>query len=115
MELTIYDIIKGPLISDKAYRLNRTLNQLVLEVHLAATKPQIKRALERLFNVKVSEVRTGIRKYKRTRGLNKKAPVRPSLVKMKIAYVSLAEGHRLNLFEQAGVASQTVENSKQAE
>jgi large subunit ribosomal protein L23 len=110
MELTIYDIIKGPLISDKAYRLNRTLNQLVLEVHVAATKPQIKNALERLFNVKVKEVRTGIRKYTKAHGrLNKRFVARPSQAKMKIAYVSLAEGHKLNLFEQAEVAPRAAE------
>ncbi len=38
MELTVYDIIKGPVISDKAYKLNKVAGQLVLKVHLDATK-----------------------------------------------------------------------------
>lgn len=107
MELTIYDIIKGPRISDKAYKLNKDNSQLVLEVHVDATKPQVRNALEKLFNVKVDTVRTNIRKYRKTRGFNKKNVGRPSMTKMKIAYVTLAEGHSLNLFEQAGAHQAT--------
>ncbi len=33
LKLDKYDIIKGPIISDKAYKLNRKLNQLVVKVH----------------------------------------------------------------------------------
>ena len=104
MELTVYDIIKGPIISDKAYKLNRMNNQLMLEVHIDATRSMIKDALEKLFNVKIKKVRTAILKYK-AGGLNRKRRVTQSKIKhMKKAYVTLAEGHVLDLFERAGTA-----------
>ena len=60
MDLT--SIIKKPVISDKAYGLNQRLGKLVLEVRSDANKPLIKEAVERLFNVKVEDVRIVIRK-----------------------------------------------------
>lgn len=106
MELTIYDVIKRPRISDKAHRLNKKFNQLVIEVHPEATKPLIRTALERLFNVKVEDVRTSIRKYRRGRGVSKRRNFSMSPLKhMKIAYISLAEGYSLNLLEQVDVTN----------
>lgn len=64
MDLTIYDIVKGPIITSKAYRLNNQLKQLVVKVHMHANKPLICEALEKLFNVKVEKVRIIIRKGK---------------------------------------------------
>lgn len=64
MELTIYDIIKGPWVTEKGYKLNNQYQQLVLEVHMAANKPQIREALMKLFNVKVDKIRILIRKGK---------------------------------------------------
>lgn len=64
MDLTIYDIVKGPIITSKAYRLNSELKQLVIKVHMHANKPLICEALEKLFNVKVEKVRIVIRKGK---------------------------------------------------
>lgn len=100
-QLTRYDIIKGPIISDKAYKLNRTREQLVLQVHLQANKPVIKDAIEKLFNVKVEEVRTLIRKKSKVRAASKRYNAAPNIVKDKVAYVTLAEGYSLNLFGQA--------------
>ena len=40
MELSIYQIIQGPVVSDKAYKLNKKLNKLVIKVHPQANKPQ---------------------------------------------------------------------------
>ncbi len=111
INLTKYDIIKGPIISDKAYKLNQKQSQLVLQVHPFANKPQIKDAIEKLFNVKVKEVRTLIRKKSSSRATEKRHRAIPSISKTKIAYVTLAEGYSLNLFEQAG--SPQVEKSEQ--
>lgn len=105
MELTAYDIIKGPVISDKAYKLNKNLKQLVLEVHPQATKPLIKNALEKLFNIKVEQVRTTIRKNWKKKAMTRRHTARPPRSKRKIAYVTLAEGYTLNLFEQPGISS----------
>lgn len=106
MELTVYDIIKGPIVSDKAYKLNRLQNQLVLEVHIDATRPMIKDALEKLFNVKIKKVRTAIAKY--TAGsLNRRRRVsEPKLKRFKKAFITLADGQVLDLFEKVGAASQ---------
>lgn len=112
MKLTKYDIIKGPVVSDKAHTLNRTQRQLVLRVHLQANKPLIKEAIEQLFKVKVDAIRTLIRKKSSSRSIQKRYDSSPSITREKIAYVTLAEGQNLNLFDQAGGAA--VEKSSQA-
>ena len=101
-KLTRYDIIKGPVISDKAYKLNQKEKQLVLQVHPFANKPMIKDAIEKLFNVKVKDVRTLMKKKSSLRATEKKYKATPSIKRNKVAYVTLAEGYSLNLFEQAG-------------
>lgn len=112
MKLTHYDIIQGPLISDKAYKLNQGNSQLVLRVHKEANKPMIKDAIEKLFNVKVKAVRTLIRKKSKQRASEKRYSALKKITREKVAYVTLAEGYSLNLFDQAGGAH--VEESKQA-
>ncbi len=112
MELTYYDIIKGPVISDKAYKLNRKHNQLVLKVHLQATKPMVKDALEKLFDVKVDQVRTLIRSNKKSQGLAKRSRVAPKTINEKIAYITLAEGHSIDLFESIGAGTGVGEQVK---
>lgn len=112
MELSIYDIIKGPLVfSEKAAKLNRAQNQLVLEVHTNSNKALIKEALEKLFDVKVEQVRTLIRKKSNNRVAARRYKARPTIHKRKIAYVTLKEGHSiasLNVSEQMNVSSQEV-------
>lgn len=98
MDLSLYDIIIGPVISDKAYKLNKGLNKLMLQVHPAANKPLIKEALEKLFSVKVESVNVLLRKGK-TRRVRGRTVV-GSLQKK--AIVTLAEGYKLDLFDQAG-------------
>jgi large subunit ribosomal protein L23 len=58
MAISIYNIIKRPRITSKAYRLNQQLNQLVLEVSVCANKPLIAEALKKLFNVEAKKIRT---------------------------------------------------------
>jgi large subunit ribosomal protein L23 len=98
MDLSIYDIIQGPIISDKAYKLNKKFKKLVLKVHPHSNKVLVKEALERLFSVKVDKVNMSTRKgkHKRLRGKS----FTGSLVKK--AIVTLAEGYSLDLFDQAG-------------
>lgn len=64
MDLSIYDIIKGPHVTEKAYNLNRRLKQLVLEVHIFANKPMVAEALKKLFNVEAKDIRIVISKGK---------------------------------------------------
>lgn len=112
MKLTKYDIIKGPVVSDKAHKLNRTQQQLVLRVHPKANKPLIKSAIKQLFNVDVKEVRTLVRKKSSGRAMQKRYNATPSIMKEKIAYVTLAEGHSLNLFDQVGAPTEGAQPTK---
>jgi large subunit ribosomal protein L23 len=96
MDLTIYDIILGPVISDKAYKLNKSLKKLFLRVHADANKKLVQNALEKLFNVKVKDVNIQNRKGK-TRVVRRKTFNRSD---EKRAIVTLAEGYSLDLFEQ---------------
>lgn len=96
MDLTIYDIILGPVVSDKAYKLNKRFKKLFLKVHPEANKNLVQEALEKLFNVKVQDVNIQNRKGK-TRMIRRKIFNRPG---EKRAIVTLAEGYELDLFEQ---------------
>ena len=57
--MTVYDIIKRPIVTEKAVGKKDTENTLCFEVVPDANKAQIKAAVETLFKVKVAEVRTG--------------------------------------------------------
>jgi large subunit ribosomal protein L23 len=98
MDLKVYDIILGPVMTEKAYRLNKVDKKLVLRVHPQANKVQIKSALETLFGVKVDKVNVSVREGKR-RQLNKRV-IQGS--DSKKAIVSLKEGYSIDLFDQAG-------------
>ena len=52
-----YDVIVGPVITEKATMLSEH-NKVVFKVAKTATKPQIKAAVEKLFDVKVVSVNT---------------------------------------------------------
>ena len=58
-----YDVILSPVITEKATTASEH-NQVVFKVARGATKPQIKEAVEKLFDVKVKSVNTNIRKGK---------------------------------------------------
>ena len=53
----LYDVIRRPLITEKTTNLKETQRTLCFEVHRDATKPEIKKAVETLFGVKVADVR----------------------------------------------------------
>lgn len=96
MELTIYDIILGPVISDKASWLNNKLNKLFLKVHPEANKKLVRDAIEKLFNVKVKKVNIQNRKGK-VRVVRRRSFTRSD---EKRVIVTLAEGYSLGLLEQ---------------
>ena len=58
-----YDVIVSPVITEKATNLSEH-NKVVFRVKPDATKPQIKEAVERLFDVKVKSVNTLVTKGK---------------------------------------------------
>jgi large subunit ribosomal protein L23 len=87
-----YDVIVAPVITEKATMASEA-NQVIFKVRKNATKPEIKAAVERLFDVKVEAVNTLIRKGKRkvfkgTRGVQSD---------LKKAVVTLAEGHKIDV------------------
>ena len=55
---TLYTTIVRPLITEKALTTREAEGSLVFEVAVAATKTEIKQAVERLFHVKVASIRT---------------------------------------------------------
>lgn len=98
MVLTIYDVIRGPVISDKAYKLNKKSKKLVLKVHMHANKPMIADAIQKIFNVKVESVAIVVRKGKRKR--IRMTNVTTVGAREKRAIVTLAEGYNVDLFDQ---------------
>ena len=58
-----YDVISSPVITEKATTASEQ-NKVVFKVAPTATKPQIKAAVEKLFDVKVKSVNTLVRKGK---------------------------------------------------
>ena len=87
-----YDIIVSPVITEKATMATEQ-NQVTFRVAKTATKPQIKAAVERLFDVKVKSVNTLVRKGK-TRTFR---GVKGQLSDVKKAIVTLEEGHRIDV------------------
>lgn len=61
----LFEIIRAPHLSEKSSRVADKHQQIVFEVLRSATKPQIKRAVEKMFNVEVSSVTTTNVKGKR--------------------------------------------------
>ena len=59
-----YDVIVSPVITEKATALTEH-NKVVFKVRMDATKPQIKEAVEKLFDVKVMSVNTVLTKGKK--------------------------------------------------
>ena len=87
-----YDVIVGPVITEKATMLSEH-NKVVFKVAKTATKPQIKAAVEKLFDVKVVSVNTLVTegKVKVFRGrLGQRSDV-------KKAVVTLEEGHSIDV------------------
>jgi len=87
-----YDIILSPVITEKA-TLASERSQVMFKVAHNATKPQIKEAVEKLFDVKVKSVNTHVRKgkikaFKGTVGEQSE---------VKRAVVTLEEGHRIDV------------------
>ncbi|MCS6938429.1 MAG: 50S ribosomal protein L23 [Roseiflexaceae bacterium] len=94
--MNAHQIIIRPLITEKNTNLMQ-FNKYSFEVDRNATKPQIKRAIEEIFNVRVTAVHTmNVRGKLRRRGR-----FSGYTSDWKKAIVTLAEGDRIDLFEGA--------------
>jgi len=83
----LYTLIKSPIITEQTAQLGESLKQVVFKVDISANKKEIKKAVEKLFNVEVIKVTTSVVKGKTKRnrfGLYKKSDY-------KKAFVSISE------------------------
>jgi large subunit ribosomal protein L23 len=91
----IYEILRRPVVTEKSTDQKDTLRVISFEVDRRASKPEIKAAVEKLFKVKVTNVRTlhMAGKYVRVgRNFGKRS-------NWKKALVTLAEGSSIEFFE----------------
>ena len=87
-----YDIIVAPVITEKATSASEH-NKVIFQVRKDATKPQIKAAVEGLFDVKVEAVNTVLRKGK-TKAFRGRVGRQSD---SKRAVVTLADGHSIDV------------------
>ena len=90
----IYQVIKHPLVTESVMDKLEKTNTYVFEVHNEANKIQIKKAVERLFSVKVASVNTA-RVHGKWRRHGASTARRPDWKK---AFVKLSEGSTIELF-----------------
>lgn len=95
--ITLQDVVKRPLITEKAERNREATRAYAFEVHRDATKIQVKQAVETLFSVHVTAIRTALRAGKIKR-VGRTVGRRPSWKK---AVVTLKPGETIALFEGA--------------
>jgi large subunit ribosomal protein L23 len=93
----VHDIIISPLVTEKSTTQREGQNQYSFKVDKRANKIEIKDAVERLFKVKVREVRTVTVRGKVKR-LGRRFGKRPDWKK---AIVTVKEGDRIEFFEGA--------------
>jgi len=89
----MYTVLVSPHVSEKSAMNAQNNNQYVFKVQMTATKVDIKKAVESLFEVKVSNVQTSIAKGKAKRSgkfLGKRKD-------WKKAYITLAEGSSIDM------------------
>lgn len=88
----LMQIVLGPHVSEKTSRVGEKHRQIAFKVSSCATKPEVKDAVEMLFNVKVQavnicRVKGKTRHFKQVQGQRKS---------WKKAYVALQEGHDID-------------------
>jgi large subunit ribosomal protein L23 len=91
MKKSQYTIVHQPLLSEKGSDLGEKQNQYFFKVAPAANKIEIKRAVERLYKVKVAAVNT-MRMSGKRKQYRRKPGRRPDWKK---AIVTLKEGHSI--------------------
>lgn len=93
--MNIYSVIKKPHVTEKTSLGSDTTNTVSLVVDREANKIEIKQAVETLFKVKVSDVRT-VNVAGKVKRFGKTSAKRSNWKK---AYVTLQEGQSIDFFE----------------
>ena len=114
MELSVFDIIKKPVITSKSVELYKKLGQITFEVNTTANKIDVRQAVEKIWNVKVASVSTA-----NTSGM-KKIFGRKRFVSSdkKKAVVTLKKGYKIEIpgmFEAMGVVEVAPEHEIETE
>ncbi len=92
---SIYEVIRRPIISEKSTALAELGNRYVFEVSGQANKQEIREAVQRLFNVKVTQVRTMVM-HGKTKRVGRFETKRSNWKK---AIVTLNEGQKIEFFQ----------------
>lgn len=90
-----YEVIKGPVDTEKTNLQKEMLNKVTFEVAPSANRVEIRKAIESIFDVKVAAVRTASVKGKKKR----RGRIIGKRKDWKKAIVTLAPGHRIKFFE----------------
>ncbi len=93
--MRVYQVIRRPLVTEKSNIGREDQNLVTLAVDPRANKPEIRRAVEELFDVSVVDVRT-MRMPRKMRRVGKSSGRKPEWKK---AMVRLAEGQSIEFFE----------------
>jgi large subunit ribosomal protein L23 len=91
----LHQLIVGPVVTEKSSAAYQARKEYAFRVHLDATKPQIREAIEKLFNVSVTDVRTLVVRAKQRsygRHVGRRASWKKAIVKLK-------EGDTIQVFE----------------
>jgi large subunit ribosomal protein L23 len=94
IELDAYQVIYRPMVTEKGFHKAERFNAYAFEVNKLATKDDIRRAVQQLFDVKVVRVNTQNRKGKPRRNKNRVSHTQD----WKKAIVTLDKEHRINFF-----------------
>lgn len=92
----IFNVIKKPCLTEKGMSLQEDFNQVVLKVDPRANKIEIKKAVEKMFNVQVVKVRTANMHGKKKR-LGRFSGQRSDWKK---AIITLGEGQSMDFLEE---------------
>ena len=92
-----FEVILEPVITEKTMSLMQNENKVTVKVLKSANKVEIKLAFERIFQVKVTDVKvSNVRAKELTRGTRYKG----TLAGYKKAVVTIAEGEAIDLFKE---------------
>jgi large subunit ribosomal protein L23 len=90
-----YRVLKGPVNTEKTDIQKEKSNQVTFEVEPSANRVEIKKAVEKIFNVKVKTVRTINVEGK----IKRRGRIIGKRQDWKKAIITLVPGHRINFFE----------------
>jgi large subunit ribosomal protein L23 len=90
-----YEIVRRPLITEKTTIQKEAFNQVTFEVDRKANRVEIKRAIEKIFNVRVAAVRT----MQITGKVKRRGRILGKRKDWKKAIVTLMPGERIDFFE----------------